>query len=78
VTKGFDYGFPVDTSTGTFSKFGQYTATDGAFSMKLTEVAFPSLARVAEPSTWAMILLGFAGLRFVGYRQTRKAKPQAA
>jgi hypothetical protein len=33
---------------------------------------------VPEPSTWAMMLLGFAGLGFFGYRQTRKAKLQAA
>ncbi|MBV8794242.1 MAG: PEP-CTERM sorting domain-containing protein, partial [Hyphomicrobiales bacterium] len=26
---------------------------------------------VPEPSTWAMLLLGFAGLGFAGYRQTR-------
>jgi PEP-CTERM motif len=29
---------------------------------------------VPEPSTWAMMLLGFAGLGFVGYRQTAKAR----
>ena len=28
---------------------------------------------VPEPSTWAMMLLGFAGLGFAGYRKTRKA-----
>jgi PEP-CTERM motif len=28
---------------------------------------------VPEPSTWWMILLGFAGLAFVGYRRTRAA-----
>jgi hypothetical protein len=33
---------------------------------------------VPEPSTWAMMLLGFAGLGLVGYRQTRGARPQAA
>ena len=27
-----------------------------------------------EPSTWAMMLLGFVGLGFVGYRQTVKAR----
>jgi hypothetical protein len=29
-------------------------------------------ATIPEPSTWAMMLLGFAGLGFVGYRRTRK------
>jgi hydroxymethylpyrimidine pyrophosphatase-like HAD family hydrolase len=29
-----------------------------------------------EPSTWAMMLLGFAGLAFAGYRRTRE--PRAA
>ena len=33
---------------------------------------------VPEPSTWAMLVLGFAGLGLVGYRQTRGAKPPAA
>ena len=27
---------------------------------------------IPEPSTWAMMLIGFAGLGFVGYRRTRK------
>jgi PEP-CTERM motif len=34
--------------------------------------------QIPEPSTWAMMLLGFAGLGFAGYRQTRRAKFQAA
>ena len=33
---------------------------------------------IPEPSTWAMMLLGFGGLAFLGYRQARRAKPQAA
>jgi hypothetical protein len=31
-----------------------------------------------EPSTWAMMLLGFAGLGFAGYRRARIGKPPAA
>jgi hypothetical protein len=30
------------------------------------------ISAVPEPSTWAMMLLGFAGLGFAGYRQRRK------
>jgi hypothetical protein len=33
---------------------------------------------IPESSTWAMMLLGLAGIGFVGYRRTRRAKPQAA
>jgi hypothetical protein len=29
---------------------------------------------VPEPSTWAMMLLGFAGLGFVGYRKAKNAR----
>jgi PEP-CTERM motif len=33
----------------------------------------PITVSVPEPSTWAMMALGFAGLGFAGYRRTRKA-----
>jgi hypothetical protein len=33
---------------------------------------------VPESSTWAMMLLGFAGLSFAGYRGSRKSAPSAA
>ena len=32
-----------------------------------------SPATVPEPSTWAMMLLGFAGLGFAGYRRAKLA-----
>ncbi len=35
-------------------------------------------AVVPEPSTWAMMLLGFAGLGFVGWRHARQARPASA
>jgi hypothetical protein len=35
--------------------------------------SFPTIAAVPEPSTWAMMILGFAGIGFVAYR--RKSKP---
>ena len=33
---------------------------------------------VPELSTWAMMLLGFAGLGFAGYRRARRARPASA
>jgi hypothetical protein len=32
------------------------------------------VASVPEPSTWAMMLLGFASLGFAGYRKARTAR----
>jgi hypothetical protein len=69
LTTGFHYGFPV----GTFSTLGEYTATDGAFSMKLTELA-TTPAPAPEASTWAMMLLGFAGLAYAGFKRSSKAR----
>jgi hypothetical protein len=36
------------------------------------DVAFSAIVSVPELSTWAMMLLGFAGLGFAGYRQRQK------
>jgi PEP-CTERM motif len=39
----------------------------------MEHLAFPSTApTVPEPSTWAMMLLGFAGLGYAGYRRSRR------
>jgi hypothetical protein len=35
--------------------------------------SFPTGTTVPEPSTWTMMLLGFAGLGFAGYRASRKS-----
>jgi hypothetical protein len=35
----------------------------------------PAETPVPESSTWAMMLVGFAGLGFAGYRRSRRAGP---
>jgi uncharacterized protein (TIGR03118 family) len=39
---------------------------------------FGTLSAAPEPSTWAMMLLGFAGLSFAGYRHGAKARQATA
>jgi hypothetical protein len=67
-------GGPLSTQTNLFEfESGTATLVSGSLTKGIGVVPVP------EPSTWAMMLLGFAGLGFVGYRQTtRRAKPQAA
>ncbi len=59
---------------------GGYNGIIGLFTTQdLPEVTLvSSLTTVPEPSTWAMLLLGFAGLGFAGHRTSRKAVAIAA
>ena len=50
-------------------KTGSFDISDGEFSYTLTISAVP------EPSTWGLMLLGFAGLGLAGYRRSVKAAP---
>jgi PEP-CTERM motif len=52
-----------------WSRIGTDITHQGPFNAAFSLTGFV----VPEPSTWAMMLLGFAGLGFVGYRQARKA-----
>ena len=56
---GTDDGFFLNNGVQPF-------ASDQALQMEV-------LAATPEPSTWAMMLVGFAGLGFAGYRSTRKS-----
>jgi hypothetical protein len=66
-------------STGVFSAFLDDAGEDFSASGTLTARGSTSLfeaasnvAAVPEPPTWAMMLLGFAGLGFAGYRRSRR------
>jgi hypothetical protein len=50
-------------------KIGSFDIGTGEMDYTLT------IESVPEPSTWALMLLGFAGLGFAGYRRSVKAAP---
>jgi hypothetical protein len=50
------------------------TGPDQNFTIAIDAVG----ATVPESSTWVMMLLGFAGLGFAGYRQARKGRSAPA
>jgi hypothetical protein len=71
-------GFPGVGGTNTSLIFGDYYFTEAL--LRLQDVLdggsgwvlySPAEATVPEPSTWVMMLLGFAGLGYVGYRRGR-------
>jgi len=60
------YSFVADATSATL----QFSVSDQAYDVGLDAVSISS--GVPEPSTWAMLMIGFAGLGFVSYRQSRR------
>jgi hypothetical protein len=73
---GIDFNFGGNSQTGPFEYVlndsgrnpGGYAGVVGS-----TPILFSVVAGVPEPSTWAMMILGFAGIGFVGYRRSPKS-----
>ena len=59
----------LDTSSNAFG-----SAVFGSSAFLVTTNGRVFAATVPEPSTWAMMLLGFVGLGLAGYRRARKAR----
>jgi unsaturated chondroitin disaccharide hydrolase len=69
-------GFPGKGGTNTALIYGDYYFTEALLRLQNVLDGKPgwvlySPTTVPEPSTWAMMLLGFAGLGFAGYRRAR-------
>jgi hypothetical protein len=70
IVSPFTYTFQAgDSSFGNFSKGGEYLALQP---QTVTFGVFVAPA-VPEPSTWAMMILGFAGVGFMAYRRNNSA-----
>jgi hypothetical protein len=64
-------GYTTSSATADSNYFFTDLPDSGAGSVTVTPI---TPGGVPEPSTWAMMLAGFAGLGFLGYRQTVKAR----
>ena len=64
----FAFNFIADGTSNTIN----FSERNGPLYIGLDDV---SVTAVPEPATWAMMILGFAGIGFIAYR--RKSKPAA-
>jgi hypothetical protein len=62
-----DFGSNGYVLINSLPKFNEVVVTSAANSFEFDNV----VAGVPEPSTWAMMLLGFAGLGYAAYRKTK-------
>jgi hypothetical protein len=66
-----DLSFIATSGTEVIS-FSTVGLNQRGYDVGLDKVSLTLSSGVPETSTWAMMLLGFAGLGFVGYRTSRK------
>jgi PEP-CTERM motif len=67
-------GYIADFNFGTPYQFYAFGASTVAFAQGNSDQEFSAIAgAVPEPSTWAMMILGFAGISFMGYRRRNTA-----
>ena len=74
-------GFPGKGGTNTALIYGDYYFTEALLRLQNVLDGEPGWVlyspTVPEPSTWAMMLLGFAGLGFAGYRRAKAGQAHA-
>jgi hypothetical protein len=66
------FGNPLTSVADQYNALGQGAPFAGFPTAGFWTATFPVVTPVPEPSTWAMMLIGFAALGFAGYRATRR------
>ena len=67
------YANALNSQTGFAEVDPTFQINTPGYSLEFSSGVGNSVAAVPEPTTWAMMLLGFAGIGFMAYR--RKSKP---
>ncbi len=74
----YELNYNAGTPTTTVDGFGfTYQFVDPPVTTAVSLAAAPLNGGIPEPSTWAMMTLGFAGLAFASYRASRKGARNA-
>jgi hypothetical protein len=76
-----DFVLPMGSPLLSISLSGFFAPGDPTTNWNVTHISLALSGDnyfVPEPSTWAMMLLGFAGLGFAGYRRARAGRALAA
>jgi hypothetical protein len=73
---GINPNSAVDPNDPTAFALGLSFVADGNFTGTMTPITL-EVAAVPETSTWAMMILGFAGIGFIAYRRSRQDKSHA-
>jgi hypothetical protein len=68
----------VSVGPGTYTLTAFYADRQQVAAYADLSIAGGTITAVPEPATWAMMLLGFAGLGFAGYRRTRSRRDALA
>lgn len=78
LNSGIDIGTSGNLVTGTWNKANVALYAPGAIFPTVTDLGTATISAVPEPSTWAMMILGFAAVAFVTYRRRNRAVALAA
>jgi len=78
VPLSVSYGNAVIQETGAWQNLDPLITNFYGWTFSIPAVNVMSDVEVPEPSTWAMMLAGLAGLGFAGYRKTRRGAAPAA
>jgi hypothetical protein len=71
IPAGTYIGFEDQIQSDVVGATGELNYTD-------IQIVMSEVAAVPELSTWAMLMVGFAGLGFMGYRRSRNTPPEVA
>lgn len=75
---GIDIGSNGNLITGTWTKVNVAVYPTGADFPTVTDLGTATISAVPEPSTWAMMILGFVAVAVVTYRRRNRAVALAA